>query len=113
MLLTRMSSRCISIVLKRLHKLRTRATNMLWSTEQRQERILRNKERMQSLGLHKLAQTSSKAVINHQAKQKRAAAKPKEQVPQRSYSLRNRTNPADGAPHQAQSSQVPFALLTA
>ena len=101
-----MSSRCISLVLMGLLKPCTKAANTLWSTEQREERIRRNSERMQNLGLHNLAQTAHMAVINNQPKQKRSAAKPKERVPQRSHSLRNRVKPADEVP-QAQPSQVP------
>ena len=85
---------------------------MLRSTEQRQERIRRNSERMQSLGLQNLAQTAPMAAINNQPKQKRSAAKPKERVPQQSYSLRNRAKPADDAPQQAQPSQVTPPLQT-
>lgn len=84
----------------------TKAANVLWSTEQRQERIRRNNERMQSLGLLNLAQTVPRAVINNQPKPKRPAAKPKERALLRSYSLRNRAKPADDAPEQAQPSQV-------
>ena len=84
----------------------TKAANVLWSTEQRQERIRRNHERMQSLGLHSLAQTAPMAVVNNQPKPKRPAAKPKERAPQQSYSLRNRAKPAGDAPQQAQPSQV-------
>lgn len=89
----------------------TKAANVLWSTEQRQERIRRNRERMLSLGLHKLAQMMPTAIINKQPKPKRPAATPKERALQRSYSLRNRAKPADDAPQQAQQNQV-LALQT-
>lgn len=86
------------------------AANILWSTEQRQEHIRRNNERMRSLGLHILAQTASRTVINNQPKQKRPA-KLKERLLQRSYCLRNRAKFADCEPQQAQSGQV-FPLHT-
>lgn len=100
-----MSSRCSSLMLIGLLKPCNTAANILWSTEQRQKHIRRNNERMRSLGLHILAQTASRGVINNQPKQKRPA-KPKERPLQRSYCLRNQAKPAVCEPQQAQSSQV-------
>ena len=84
----------------------------LWSTEQRQERIRRNQERLQSLGLHRITQISPGAVNGVRQKPKRPVAKPKKPEPQRSYTLRSRAKEAADGLNQAQPSQVILLRLS-
>ena len=74
----------------------------LLSSGQRQERVQRNRERMESLGLQHMAQLvkPAKRVAVPAVRAKQSGAKPKAVVPQRSYSLRGRGGTAAAAANQ-------------